>query len=496
VKPGSCQVAALILAGLLWLVMPGGCCRNSPEYCIERALVPVSAAPAHGPVVPTMEGVGLEMLQADYWLMGDDGADDLLIASEEMGAYQEELRKGSRGSLVDMANYPVEVPGSEVRRHIEDWHPKPPKLYSQGVELGPEAIEGTRRNLNAAAVPETVVVRWGVVTRAAPLRGWPVTEGWFDAPGDDEFDIMQGSVLDPGEPLALLHPSADGGWWFVRAGHSDGWVAAESVGVTSREVWNQFAAPGRFLVVTTSRLTTEQSRTVGPLQYRMGARLPLWLEPWPERLGLRSTAGTWVVALPSRSADGALEVHPHSVPVSAGVTEGYLPYTRRNVLRLAFRMLGEPYGWGGLHGGEDCSYLVAMVYRCFGMFLPRNSWYQEQVPGRFWPLASGSLEELDVALSRVPAGASLHLKGHVMLYLGKRSGRHYVLHALAAYGAGPGARGYAGEAGAPLVAPAQKPKRIDVMRVVVSDLDLTRSNGLPLALSVTVGKLFVFSKSP
>jgi len=50
-----------------------------------------------------------------------------------------------------------------------------------------------------------------------------------------------------------------------------------------------------------------------------------------------------------------------------------LPFTRANLLRQAFRFLGERYGWGHDYQGRDCSGFVSEVYRSMGVQLPRNT---------------------------------------------------------------------------------------------------------------------------
>lgn len=431
------------------------------------------------------------MLRSDYWLASDSHADDLLMAPEQLPAWQARFLQSSNGALCDLATHPAELTNSELSHLLQAWEADAPQLYSQGSALDPARLRQVMLNRNLEAVKPSNPVSWGVTVSATDMRLYPAAEPWFESPTDTYFDVLQGSVLDPGEPIAVLFTSADGLWYFVQAQHSDGWVRSQEVALATKEQWLAFVQPTSFLVVTGSRLLTEPAPHGEPLTYRMGARLPLAAQPWPVLVEGRTTAGTWVVNTPARDAEGRLLVVPGVIPVSAPVRQGYLPYTRRNVLQQAFLFLGEPYGWGGA-GGQDCSYLVAMVYRCFGLVLPRNSWYQEQLAAADTPVSASNWEQFDKALTGLPAGASLHLKGHVMLYLGKVGQRHFVLHALAAHGQGIGCR-----EGGNCLAPGAKelegkapPQRIEVMRTVVSDVDLVRTNGSSLALSITKAKVY------
>ncbi len=431
-------------------------------------------------------------MRPEFWLAQNALADDVVIPLEKIGSYQEVLRAGSNGALCDLANHPDQMAGPELTALLSGWQLEASAVFSDGLPVEQARIRQVELNRNLDVVAATHSVQWGVTLRASDLRLWPAPEAWFDRVDDRFFDILQGSRLDPMEPVAVLHSSADGLWLFVQAAHSDGWVRASDLVMAPKQQWLSLVNPGQFLVVTGSRVVVEGPETGQSLIFRMGARIPLWPLPWPESIGQRTTAGTWVVAWPSRGPDGTLALQPVSVPVSATVQSGYMTYTRRALVQQAFLFLGEPYGWGGGQDGEDCSYLLAMVYRCFGLTLPRNSWYQQELPAVDTPISAKTWVDFDKALTGLVPGVSLHLKGHVMLYLGKVSGRHFVLHALAAYGAGAGcqAGGSCYAPGAAELEGKPLPPRVDVMRVVVTDVDLIRTNGSSLAMSIVKAKSY------
>ncbi len=99
-------------------------------------------------------------------------------------------------------------------------------------------------------------------------------------------------------------------------------------------------------------------------------------------------------------------------------------------------MLNTPYGWGGAHGQQDCSQFVQEVFATVGLALPRNSSEQAHVGSlvaRFEPKDSDD-KKLDAILARaVPGTCLLHMKGHVMLYIGSVAGRPYAIHDVWAY---------------------------------------------------------------
>ncbi len=372
--------------------------------------------------------------------------------------------RASGGALEDLAAFPEVLPRDALLRRLSyDVEDRP--LFRDGEPIPPGELDGLRDLLARDRVRDRNPVGLGLTIRRADLRMWPSAAPAFEEPGDGDFDLFQATVLDPAEPLALLHRSRDGRWLFVRAYHCDGWLPAEDVAVVAdRDLWWTFVRPAHFLVVTGARLDLGGGRV-----FQMGARLPLGHDV--------GGAGGRVAILPARGPDGAVRIRRVELPPDAPVHAGYLAYTRRNLLAQAFRFLGEPYGWGGLGGGVDCSAFPGDVYRTVGVVLPRNSRVQGVMPGPAVPLAGLSEAARGDALRAIAPGSTLHLPGHVLLFLGEADGRVYGIHAISAHRP----RGLFGIPG----------PRVPLMRVVVSDLDLVRGNGSGLLASLTHGRAFL-----
>lgn len=87
---------------------------------------------------------------------------------------------------------------------------------------------------------------------------------------------------------------------------------------------------------------------------------------------------------------------------------------RRNMLATARQFLGDKYYWGGRSGyGTDCSGLVSLVYRAWGMDLPRNAEDQYAASVSVQPAA---MLPGDLIFSTKPGDPSFI--DHVMLYAG------------------------------------------------------------------------------
>lgn len=136
----------------------------------------------------------------------------------------------------------------------------------------------------------------------------------------------------------------------------------------------------------------------------------------------------YTVKVPARNTDGSYCTKLALIPLNRDVHIGYLDYTRKNTLDLAFKYLGNRYGWGGSLNSRDCSELVMSVYSCFGFKLPRDVSTQSKIPTA-QSLAGITDYEKSVILDKTPAGAILQFKGHEMLYLGKVDGKYYILNA-------------------------------------------------------------------
>jgi hypothetical protein len=131
------------------------------------------------------------------------------------------------------------------------------------------------------------------------------------------------------------------------------------------------------------------------------------------------------VKIPTRNLDGALSEVTGYLKKDQ-ICIGFLPYTPRNMVDQAFKMLNSPYGWGGMYAEQDCSSLIQEVFSTVGIVMPRNSDQQSMVG----ILAAGfsDKENPDVKLpalqrTAAPGITTLYMKGHIMLYLGLVQGR-------------------------------------------------------------------------
>ncbi len=266
--------------------------------------------------------------------------------------------------------------------------------------------------------------RAGIALATTSLRAMPTARPLIGPPGRPgqgfPFDLLQNSLVNANEPLWLSHRSSSGEWTFVFTSYASGWIKSRDVGTLSASqalAWRQLAPVaclvdghsvrdrhGHFLFAT-----------------RIGMVLPL--------VGRTADHFSVLTAVPSPSRGDAV-MEAVSLPAELAVPVPLLP-TVENLSLVAERLLGSPYGWGGLHGHRDCSATIRDFFMPFGLWLPRNS-REQALAGQ-----TITLENLDPATKQrrivergVPFATLLYKPGHILLYIGQSSGVPFALHAV------------------------------------------------------------------
>lgn len=463
------KTIALLLAGLLLSPVSFG----------------ASSAHAAEAIVPeAQEALSPSPLTARFWLDRNGSTGDALLASsEEIAAINAAIR--SRDPLsVNLVDYPAFRSSAQIRSEIAEIAADAltEELSSAGRPLTDADRTAARRSLTLTAQGAVMGVARAVTIRRANLRELPTEASWYEEDDPFEDDWLQGTAIDPGEPVILLGTNHEG-WHFVQMRNYRGWLPPDAVALADDADWNLFARPARFLVVTASRVSVSlpaapaasavkqknggiprrakemppdspSPTTESSLLFQMGSRLPL----------SRSTANGWEIVLPT-AQNGRLIPRLITIPKDeAHFHEGVLPYTTNHLIRQAFRFLGAPYDWGGHEGSVDCSAFTADIYRTVGIELPRDADRQETVMSPHWNFEEKSGPERYAILQSIPSGSLLFLPGHVMMYLGMDdSGTPLVIHAMSLrFSFSPDGRRLSEEA---------------VRRVVVSGLSLPRASG-------------------
>jgi hypothetical protein len=404
-------------------------------------------------------GVSEKMINASFWIDRLKAPDEVIMSQEEVAAFSEAIKHTPKTYCTDITEYPPMITAEKLRATVDPANNIRKKGYVGDKLPDENYIAALAAQCNAAAIHGINIVRFAIVSKQTFLRAMPTDDPSYDEPNDSEFDMYIETLLRVWEPLAILHTSLDGAWYYAVSPSASGWVKASDVAITDRETLKKYLAKD-FVIVTGSRIAVSRDPNKPRTEYIMGTRFPL-ADDHAAIDGVTSDY-SYVALLPERDSGGQLAEAKIRIPRGMDVHRGYLPYTQRNILTQAFKMLGERYGWGGSYYEWDCSSFIRDIYMTMGFELPRNSGVQIRIKS---PISLNVSKVPDKRKDRIiislPAGAILQMPGHTTLYLGRYNGKPYIIHSAYAYG-GSGKGGAEG--------------RIKMNSVVISDLNITRKN--------------------
>ena len=365
----------------------------------------------------------------DYWIEKVENPDAVLLSLDEIQNQNALMRqywgKDWKSGYYDINAFPETVKKAELQDRIEMPNVKNLGLYCKGEKVTLEQWKEYYKNYNYDNMPETIHVRYGVIVNSTPSFDFPIADIMTGSDLNEAENLLQQTYFRLNEPVVVLWESADKEWYYVMANEFVGWIQSKDCALfESRTQWSEYQSQEQFLVVTKDSKLNGISDNVF-----MSTKLYLVEDGEPHDL----IHGDYVVRVPHRGENGVVHYSYTALSKEDSVHEGYLPYTVNNTLTLAFQELGDPYGWGGIDGKRDCSMYIKDIYNCFGFQMPRNSQVQMNFPEKRVKTSEMSVDEKGTLLEKTNPGAILGFKGHVMLYLGKDNGQHYVISMLGSY---------------------------------------------------------------
>ena len=317
-------------------------------------------------------------------------------------------------------------------------------------------------------------LRYAIAVNRTTLHTFPSNEQILDDPADPEFDYQHLTGVRVNEPLVIYAESADGAFYLVRSICCPGWVPAEDVAVCAdRDEWLAAwdFAPEDTLVVW-GTYTTALSLVAPEVSRRLLTQgTTLQRVELPDRNTLvnnRAAYNNHVVYLPVRNDDGSYAKKLCLIAEHAEVSVGYLPMKQENIMKAAFAVLGDAYGWGGMMLADDCSGYVRNIYKCCGLELARNTTWQQKMPVLQLNFTGLSDAQKTAAIRELPLGATLFFSGHEMMYLGCVDDKLYVVSAVSS-----------------IMNPDVDGKRQRARDVMINTLDIKRANGNTWLQSLT-----------
>lgn len=364
-----------------------------------------------------------------WWIENAD--DSVLLTAEQVYQLNQAILAKAGTEMYDMLE-----PGSWTNSKIYDAitaYSFPNKSYLDGKELTGSAKNSilAARNLEALKADGTVQLRYAVVTSNAALRSFPTSSRISDATG--RHDYFQETGLNIGEPLIVLHDSADGKWCFVQALTYRGWVNKEDFGFCSEEVYNSYVqkrySNSSNFVVASKNGTVSMTQVAGPGEAVIAMVNQAYIREGTTLFASDVEASGF--EFPFRNIDGT--VYFANV-VETGTSEKIFTarentVTSKKVLEYAANLLGAPYSWGDeVENGTDCSSTMQSIYAIFGLWLPRNTSGQIAIPVEVKDISTLDSSAKTKYIMGQSAGTILYMPGHVMMLLGEYEGRIYILH--------------------------------------------------------------------
>lgn len=361
--------------------------------------------PGRNPLGPITGSATIEMTSVDFW----NGDNIVIMNHSEIEEYNRYLQNEKGTRVIDVLSVPQTIPGEDVVALIEDYQTLEDTVYFAD-EIATEDMKKALIALEAIeTIPHFVNVQYGLISCPADMRSYPTTKA---GTGDGSFnsekciDQLQGTRLNLAEPVLIYHSSADKKWFFVQSTNYSGWIKRSCVALCPRPIWEDYIQSPRFVIVT-------EHKTCDVFDVKMnlyvGTKIAL------------DTDGQ--MRIPTRTIDGGFKFMTTYLDIKTH--NGYLPYTTRNVITQAFKLLDDQFSWGGKNGHSDCSGTVDAVYSCFGFTLPRDTCDIRKIK-------RNAIDQIDtIDYNSVQLGSLLLCPGHVMIYLGVHEGKAYCFHGLA-----------------------------------------------------------------
>ncbi len=376
------------------------------------------------------------MATPGFWVTNAGAtAGNLLMSSAQIDSFNTRALQSAGAHMYDLANYASYNDASALAASLANKAiteaPAKATLFIGGSPVDKAAFAQSYANVIATTgFTGTIGPIYAVATRPVTMRTYPISAA-MGYSASDKADESAITSLHVNEPVVILQQCIVGtqAYYYVMSNTVKGWADASCFAIFSdRNTWLsswQNATAGKdFVVVTTSKTLLDVSGfdpATKTMALTMGTTLKL--------AGAQNAAGKIAVVVPARDANGAYSPQIGYITNAAQVSIGYLPMTSANIINIAFTCQGDRYDWGGANDGMDCSLFTKNVYACFGLKMPRNTSWQQQVSGAAINLAGMDPATKLAYIAGLTPGTCLYLNGHTMIYLGTVNGMNYVISA-------------------------------------------------------------------
>ncbi|MGH4051674.1 MAG: SH3 domain-containing protein [Clostridium sp.] len=414
------------------------------------------------------------MNSTPFWMTDIDDANKIILSKREIENFNNNL-KPVISSLYDLENEDDIISSKTLIKLAQSYTLFTKDMYDlSGYLVHKDYYEKIIHNTNLNKIKDNTPVKYGMSIKKTSLRSFPVEDPIFSSIEHSKinnFDRFQETACFPFEPVLIFHESYDKKWYFVKGYNYFGWIKADDIAIAQdkKQIFDYTNSKDFLIVISKETSLTINEEGSYPLTIKcgMGTRLSL-LNPIDSNL-----IDNYVVQYPTRGINGKLLFENTIISKNDDTIKGNLPYTRYNIINQALKFIDTPYDWGDKFSGKDCSSFILTIYKCFGLLLPRNADQQEntfyKTDNSFVFKKNDLLKNRYSTMEKLKPGASLFLKGHVMMYLGKYMGTHYMIHSFSEYSVKNGS----------------SYDQRDALHVAISPVDLPSASGVPFLQKFT-----------
>ncbi len=234
-------------------------------------------------------------------------------------------------------------------------------------------------------------VLYGLVVKQSELRKYPN----FEYDKDKDLDKNLLTIVDYGSGLIILDDNEE--WYYVRTKYYEGWILKNNVGIVSKEEMNKYIDYKKFVRIISNKIMIDNQ-----IELTMGCKIPL----------LKVTKKYYKLLFIDLDYNGNLRYIERYFLLNSHMVEGNILFNKKNIIKQALKTINEPYIWGN----ADCSSLIQRIFMCFGIYLPRDSYYQSLIQSNIFDI------------NNIETGDMLFSEGHVMLFLGDYNNKKYIIH--------------------------------------------------------------------
>jgi len=291
------------------------------------------------------------------------------------------------------------------------------------VRYSDHEIDAFEHEMAPDLVKNDIKIRRGIAVRTTHLRNVPSFSPYqigLQDSGKMRWDMFNVCILKIVKPVTVLHKSRTGEYLFVLCGEGYGWVNSSDVAFGDKKKIDEFVTPQNFVVCTGDRelFYSDKSCSYASGWFGMGDRLPL-----------AESGNSREIKIPFRMPDGQLITETVWLAEDADVHIGWLPYTRRNIVITAFKLLDNSYDFTGGWFGRNHETTYRDIFACFGFELPFHGTLFTHFGHNETVMLPeiGNKEQYRLILENEPFVTLQSCGGHCQLLLGEYDGIPVVL---------------------------------------------------------------------